>query len=300
MEKWISPTIESVLTQEGDFEIEYIVVIDKSSDATLTIVQEYADRVSAGTYPVRCRSVQMHIIEPEKQSGMYTALTTGFSRATGDVYAWLAADDLYRPGGLAAIATVFAAFPHIEWLKGTSGVIDEEGKELYPGSAKLYQQSWIRAGIYGMEAYHIEQDSVFWRAELWKKVGAFPEHFRSMGDYWLWLQFSKYARLWTLETPVSYFRKRADQDSKVYAERCRHSMWEARGNRRPLLAWLARLYFYPYYHIPLIPRAIWEKAYFICFPFHTRLYISLENGTPTIQHASSFSIPYRKDSQDKK
>lgn len=300
MEKWISPTIESVLTQEGDFEIEYIVVIDKSPDATLAIAQEYARQLDSGTYPVRCRSIKMHIIEPEKQSGMYGALTLGFTKATGDVYAWLAADDLYRPGGLVAIAKVFAAFPDIEWLKGTSGTIDESSKELYPGSSKLYYQPWIRAGIYGMEAYHIEQDSVFWRAALWKKVGAFPKHFRSMGDYWLWLQFSKYARLWTLDAPVSYFRKRADQDSKVHAERCRRSMWEARGNRRPLLAWPARLYFYPYYHISFIPRSLWEKAYFLCFPLHVRSYISLESVAPKVQRASSFTIPNPKDSSYKK
>ena len=37
MERWISKTIKSVLTQEGDFEIEYILADGGSTDNTVKI-----------------------------------------------------------------------------------------------------------------------------------------------------------------------------------------------------------------------------------------------------------------------
>ncbi|HEY4500327.1 MAG TPA: glycosyltransferase, partial [Candidatus Paceibacterota bacterium] len=85
----IRETIESVLSQEGDFEIEYFIMDGGSTDATVEIVLEYASRDKRVS------------VFSEKDSGMYDAVNKGFFKATGDVYAYINSDDVYEPGAFA-------------------------------------------------------------------------------------------------------------------------------------------------------------------------------------------------------
>jgi hypothetical protein len=71
----------------------------------------------------------------------------------------------------------------------------------------MYAQELIRRGLYGREAYFIQQDSVFWRAELWRASGGLDQTFRLAGDYDLWMRFAAREPLYTLDFPVSCFRK---------------------------------------------------------------------------------------------
>jgi glycosyltransferase involved in cell wall biosynthesis len=288
-ERWIAETIESVLSQKGDFEIEYIVVVDSSTDRTLEIVREYEARIRARTYPIQCKGVQMTVIEPIKRAGMYVAMNAGFARATGNIHAWIPADDIYRPNAFHSMSLVFNSFPEVIWLRGNTGVINEDSAIITRGLCRLYDQKWLSAGVYGMEAYHVDQPSVFWRAELWKKRGPFPSHFKSMGDYWLWTSFAKHARLWTVNAPISYYRKQPGQDSAVNAARCKQQMWEARGNKRPIIAWMPRVFFYAYDHASALQ--LWmEVWYFTFFPSQEREYFEIESGKPVKRTIDSFVL----------
>jgi len=286
---WLPETIESVLSQRGDFELEYIVVTDPSSDNTVDIVREYTAKVANGSYTSSCKSLSMKHIELGGGGGMAVAINTGFSACTGDIYAWIPGDDVYQPGALEAMRTIFTTFPDIEWAKGFDDLIDEQSNLILKGKSLLYYQPWLQAGVYGMEAYHVSQETSFWTAQLWKTYGPFPANKRSMCDYWLWLQFSKTARLWSADIAISSFRKRQEQDSRKNIIRCKESMWESRGGKRPLAGWVARAYFVPYYHlIPVSMRHAAEGMYRVLFPHHPRTYIAIENGTAVKKTARAF------------
>lgn len=283
MERYIAYTIKSVLSQEGDFEIEYIVMDDGGKDRSADIAEEYARKVSSGEYPLRCKGITIQVVRQEN-TGMYEAINRGFARATGDIYAWINADDLYQPGAFAAIATTFAALPNIEWLKGICSIIEEEGSLRHRGECYLYRRDWLMKGIYGMEAYFVQQDAVFWRAELWKKVAPMPKEMRSAADYWLWLQMAKHAKLWVLDYPVSCFRKREGQISKGIAK----YKAEQRMARpvRPLAAWPARLFFASKRWLPsaLAPMFVWLYPHL----FGREEYVALVEGKPEIRLAQSY------------
>ena len=70
MEPWIARTIETVLSQEGQFDIEYIIVDGASSDNTLSIAQKYIQKITDGSYSIRCNSITIKVVAQEK-TGMY-------------------------------------------------------------------------------------------------------------------------------------------------------------------------------------------------------------------------------------
>lgn len=263
LEKWLPETIESVISQSGDFEIEYIVVDGGSSDESLSIAEEYKKKIESGAFPISCRKVSMTCVV-EKQTGMYEAINHGFARATGDIYAWINADDIYEPGAFESISQALKKYPDIDWIKGITSTIDEKSERTREGSARIYRQDWLRAGVYGQEAYFVEQDSVFWRERLWKSVGGIPNELKTAGDYWLWIQFAKLAPLWTLKARISCFRKREGQLSKNVSK-YKLEQWNIRPQRN-LRAFIARSFFALESRITAFaPRT--EKIFLTLYPF---------------------------------
>lgn len=291
MERWIAETIESVLSQSGDFEIEYIVIDNSSQDGTLEIVKRYIEQIENGLYTIHCNAISMKYIV-QKDKTMYEAINHGFSQAHGEIYAWINADDIYEQGAFNMISLAFRKFPEIQWLKGITSTINELGEKTRSGSCKIYHQKWIAAGIYGQEAYFIEQDSVFWSAALWEKTGGIPSTLRSAGDYWLWIQFAQHTALWSINIPISRFRKRAGQISKNI-QRYKNEQWQVR-THRSISAWKARLFFTPQSRISgIIPPA--EKFFINLYPLFFKKnnsfrYIEPVDGTLTMKVAPSYII----------
>jgi glycosyltransferase involved in cell wall biosynthesis len=204
-EKYLRQTIESVLSQEGNFDIEYIFADGLSKDGTVEIVKEYISKLESGEIRPKCNAIKMSYFS-EKDKGMYDAINKGFAKATGDVLAWINTDDFYLPGALKTISACLAEFPEIDWIKGTTLFIAENGDFQKHGAYSLYNQKWIARGIYGRNAYFINQDNVFWRKSLWNKIGSIPTNLKTAGDYWLWVHFARFSPLITVKKEVSCFR----------------------------------------------------------------------------------------------
>src|SRR3989344_2629468 len=243
MEQWIRETIESVLSQEGDFDIEYLLADGGSSDKTVAIFEDYRARLERGDLSVRCNSITMRSVS-EKDKGTADAINKGFARATGDLYTWMDADNRYVPGALAGMAKIFSAFPEVQWVKGYSSSLEEDGKMINVRQTYLYRQDWLRDGVYGLESYHVNADTVFWTANLWKKTGPLPTDYRCAGEQKLWIAMASLTLLWSANLHVTEYRKRGGSLSKDIA-RCREEKWRARGNKRTWKALLAKAFFSP-------------------------------------------------------
>lgn len=169
-EKYIAETIESVVFQKGAFDIEYIIIDNCSDDDSFRIAKDYEEGISSGSITINCDSVSIKRIS-ERDSGMYDAINKGFALASGDVHAWINADDIYLPGSFQAVSAVFHKYPDVEWLKGITSYINDESDLTQSGVCNFYNRDWLAKGIYGLDAYFVQQDSVFWRSDLWKRVG---------------------------------------------------------------------------------------------------------------------------------
>lgn len=206
MAQYIETTIKSVLSQNYP-NLEYIVIDGGSTDGTLQIIEKYKDRLA------------YYVSEPD--NGMYDAINKGFSKATGDVIAWINADDVYMPWTLQTVNDVFTKYPDTQWLGGKYAFLNEDGTlaQIFPKTSircqKDIKNGWCREGVLGP----LQQESMFWRRELYTQSGGLDTSYKYAGDFELWTRFALHASLSKIDLPLAAFRKRTTSLSKAGREK---------------------------------------------------------------------------------
>jgi glycosyltransferase involved in cell wall biosynthesis len=187
-EMYLEETIRSVVHQ-GYPNLEYILVDDGSTDGSAEIIKKYE------------RSLSWWVSQPNQ--GLYGALNTGFSRATGEVLGWLNANDKLHTNGLFVVGSVFSAFAEVEWITGRPTVFNDEGMTVEVQDLPRWSRSRFLAGA----NRHIQQESTFWRRGLWQRAGGCMETaYRAEGDFELWLRLFRHARLYPVDGLIGGWR----------------------------------------------------------------------------------------------
>lgn len=124
--KYISQTIESVLSQAGNFFIEYIIADGGSTDNSVEVIKHYEKLLKNGQFPVACNGIEYRWWS-HKDYGQSNAINSGLAVARGDVLAWLNSDDYYEDGALKKVATFFDLHPGFDLLYGSGFMVDEPG-----------------------------------------------------------------------------------------------------------------------------------------------------------------------------
>ena len=105
---YLEQTLRSVLDQDYT-RVEYIVIDGASTDGSVEIIKKYAGTLESGSLlpdnrqqavGFQNRSIAYWV--SEKDSGQAEAINKGFTRATGEIVAWLNSDDYYLPGAVSA------------------------------------------------------------------------------------------------------------------------------------------------------------------------------------------------------
>ena len=186
--RYVAETIESVLAQAGDFELEYLVMDGGSMDGSVEVIRSYAERVKNGGWPTRCRAITMRWASAP-DGGQSEAINRGLRQASGNIVAYINSDDAYLPGAFGAVAKIFERNPAASFVHGDGEVVDEEGRLQWEWLSRPYDHSVMTSYHFLWNGFtnYIMQQSTFWRPEVRAVIGEFDEsfHFAMDAEYWI-------------------------------------------------------------------------------------------------------------------
>jgi glycosyltransferase involved in cell wall biosynthesis len=210
---YLETTLKSVLDQDYP-NLEYIVVDGGSTDGSVAIIQKYAGRLA-------------HWVS-EPDGGHMDAINKGFGRSTGEIMGWINSDDTLCPWALKTVARIFQDLPQVRWLTTRTQLRwNAAGEAVAAPRAPGFARTWFYRGWHlgnqpGFIGY-IQQESTFWRRELWEAAGGRVDTGLNMaGDFELWARFFEHADVATTEVPLAGFRQHGNQKTnhieQYYAE----------------------------------------------------------------------------------
>lgn len=195
--QFIEETIQSVLCQEGEFYIDYIIIDGESTDNSVEIIKKYEKLLGENCKIVkkdglkffmktredfqwnRCLGISYRW-RSERDNGQVDALNKGFNRATGQVLAFLNSDDVYYQSVFRQIAKI--NWQAVDFVYGKGMWLSEQGRELlsYPTFAPTKYNLFYQCTLC--------QPTVFFSGEMFRELGGFSMDYPDVFDYEYWIR----------------------------------------------------------------------------------------------------------------
>jgi glycosyltransferase involved in cell wall biosynthesis len=195
--RFLSRTVRSVLDQQFDGELEYLVRDGGSRDETVSILRGFGERIDWISAP---------------DGGQADAVNQALGRATGDIVGWLNSDDIYYPGAIAQACAAFDADPAADLVYGNANHIDEQDRVLDPYPVEDWNPDRLVYTCY------LCQPAVFFRKRVIERFGVLDGTLRYAMDYEYWLRLAaKGARF--LRVPATLAASRLYAANKTLGSR---------------------------------------------------------------------------------
>jgi glycosyltransferase involved in cell wall biosynthesis len=273
---YLRETIESVISQQGDFHLDYIIIDGGSKDDSGEIIRHYEQLLNEGAWPVKCSGIRYRWMS-EKDKGQTDAIMKGFRMAEGEILAWLNSDDTYLDGAVQKAIDVFSREPDVSVLYGGTYFTDAQSKVIgkYPTEPFNYR----RLAMFNF----ICQPSVFFRKKALTDTGDLDTSLHFVMDYDLWIRMAGKFEFTYLPDFLSTYR--LHEESKTIspsAALANHK--EALDTVNKYYGWfpLNRVYMYSHHLVKSrMPAALAKFNLLIIFlslPFSIIRYISLNRG----------------------
>tara|TARA_B100000902_G_scaffold393715_1_gene448512 strand:+ start:796 stop:1545 length:750 start_codon:yes stop_codon:yes gene_type:complete len=156
-EDTIAKTIESIINQRYK-KIEFIIIDGKSEDKTLSIINNYKNKISK--------------IISEKDDGIYDAFNKGLKEASGDLIGFVNSDDVLTPESLEILVKYYNNYPKKDFF---FGAVKKHWGILYGYKPWKINFTW---GFYSSHStgFFIKKDAA-------KIVGTYNTKYKYSADY---------------------------------------------------------------------------------------------------------------------
>jgi glycosyltransferase involved in cell wall biosynthesis len=160
--EYLEETIDSVLSQNIP-NLEYIIMDGGSKDNSVSIIKKYEKH--------------LHYWVSEPDGGQTQAINKGFTKATGDILCYLNSDDVYFPGTLNKVVSLFEDNNKLELVYGDHAIY-------YPDGSLIAKPKIAYDFDICLNAYlTIPQPSSFWTRRIFDQVNGFNDEFQFCFDY---------------------------------------------------------------------------------------------------------------------
>ena len=202
---FIKETIDSVVSQKGDFSIQYIIADGGSTDGSVEIIKKYAELLNKKDLSHNCKKIDF-IWWSKKDKGQSDAINMGFRMAEGKYVAWINSDDTYRKGAIKNIKESFTKFPDACLVYGNFIEIDQNSKRLrrIEAGKNFSLNKLVNWGNI------VGQPAAFFSSESLKRVNYLNPSYHYAMDYDLWVKLAKTGKAVKIEKDIANFRLHGD------------------------------------------------------------------------------------------
>lgn len=170
---YLRQCIDSILSQEYQ-NIELLIIDGESIDESVSIIKEFE------------RNVSYWVSEPD--NGQSDAINKGFKKASGEIVAWLNADDYYLPRAFDRVIESYFEDQCAPFYFGDGLRVDETGKTIskfFPTKKLTFNRKSLIMGL-----NYILQPSTFINSQSLKQVGYLDVELHYGMDSDLWMRLS--------------------------------------------------------------------------------------------------------------
>jgi len=169
--------------------IEVIVIDGGSTDGSVELIEEWAERV-----PLRW------ISEPD--SGQAEAINKGFRMATGDIMGWINSDDLLTPRSIELATDRFTADPELGFVWGFCLVVDADERPL------TIQNPYVHGDLAELRRHrnYVSQPGSWYRRGVVEEFGPLSEDLHYLFDYDFFLRVAGRVRAEFIPEIMAWFR----------------------------------------------------------------------------------------------
>ncbi len=156
-EDTIDMTIQSVISQAGDFSVRYNVQDRGSTDGTIEKLKRWEEVLSAKHQHTQCHRVEFSW-SSRPDLGIFQAIDNGFNSwfvPSEAFMTWLSPGDFLIPGSLGKILLFVKENPKIQWLKGSLEATFNK------------QEKIVHVPIDGIQDENLQQAGIFFKMRLW-------------------------------------------------------------------------------------------------------------------------------------
>ena len=229
--RFLQKALESVFAQVDDvsiaddgrgrppggpqLEVEHIVIDGGSTDDSVQILERWDSFVRGTAAAKESRYSFQFVSEPDK--GQTDAINKGLRRATGDVVAWLNADEWYDPGALPKMASAFKHRPKADLIYGEVRFVRPDGSTI-----RVKRDHRFSGFVLLWYGCYISSAATFWRRRVLDAGDYLDASYKVCMDFEYWVRLWRHGyRFSFLPAPLASFTWHENNVSETFIDRRR-------------------------------------------------------------------------------